>query len=135
MAAELRLIPGFEGQTDFIPLIHPKCEKEMAEIAKESGRIKKFRSDFKARLDFLIANKERCTLHREWFEALKYSETGMHGMRLASINNMRVLFIIQNNESWFLCAFKKLESDGETKSYRKYIPVAEARLSEVLEEV
>ena len=113
--------------------IHPKCEEEIRYIVEKDGRREKFESDYKIRLDYLHEHREKAVLHRAWFEKLSNAGSSLYSMHIATINNMRILYIFTEPYIIFLCAFSEKSKKKKTDSYAAYIPIALSRIQELEE--
>lgn len=116
-------------------VVDPDCEGEVYKIVAESGKIRKFKSDYEARMKLLRIYREQAyNVHSQWFEKLKrVPDAPLYSMHLATIDNMRILYIV-GDRIILLCAFKEKGTRGQkTQSYRQYIPVAINRMKRYVE--
>lgn len=131
MAQKLKLITYPEMYNESWCLMHIECENELRDIVQHSGNIRKLRTHFKSRLNYLREHWENAVQHDEWFEKLSH-EKDLYSLHIASVNNLRILYVLRGNEAWLLCCFAE-KSRGKRDSYKRYIPVAQKRLNELLE--
>lgn len=113
--------------------IHPKCEEEIRSIVEKDARREKFESDYKIRLDYLNEHREKAIQHRAWFEKLSSVGSPLYSMHIATINNMRILYIFADPYIVFLCAFSEKSKGKKKDSYAAYIPIALQRIQELEE--
>ena len=115
----------------------PDCEDEINSIVERSGKIVPFRAAYNVRLKALKEHREQApAFNRQWFEKLKrVPEASLYSMHMASIDNLRILYVI-GKRIILLCAFKEKEERGKkTESYVQFIPVAIRRLKRYKEEL
>lgn len=132
MSKILRMNPYPEAYNAEWVRMDYRCLEEVYNIVIKSGNIEAFKAHFKVRHEYLQKHWEYATSHRQWFERLSH-EAGLYSLHMASINNMRILYVLHGSEVWHLCAFAEKES-GKRQSYKRYIPIARQRLKEILEE-
>ena len=124
-AALILSIPG-----DNSILVDRDCESEINDIVRSSGQIVRFSEAYKARINMLREYREKAPLfNRQWFEKLKYlTNPSLYSMHLASIGNMRIIYVI-GKRIILLCAFKEKGEHGKKhEGYTQYIPIAQNRL-------
>ena len=131
MIQKLKLIDFPERYNDAWCLMHVDCESELRDIAQHSGNVAKLRANFRTRMNYLRENWENAVLHHEWFEKLSHDKD-LYSLHIASVNNLRILYVLRGDQAWLLCCFAE-KSSGKRDSYERYIPVARKRLSELLE--
>lgn len=132
MTQKLKLIDYPEPYVEAWCLIHPDCESELRDIAERSGNKRKLRSNFKMRMNFLREHWEKAVVHHEWFEKLSY-EKELYSLHIASVNNLRILYVLHGDQAWLLCAFAE-KKDSKQARYERYIPIAKGRLNEIIKE-
>lgn len=130
MARILKLIAYPDSYNENWCLIHPDCEDELREIADKSGNLRKLRSNFKTRMQYLKVHRENAVQHDEWFEKLSH-EKDLYSLHIATVNNLRILYALRDDQVWLLCAFAEKDR-AKRASYRRYIPVAQKRLEEII---
>jgi len=131
MAEKLKLLEFPNRLNENWCLMHPQCEDELRDIADASGNLRRLRSSFNSRMQYLKIHWENAVQHHEWFEKLSH-EKNLYSMHIARVNNLRILYVLHGNQVWLLCAFTERERK-KRDSYQRYIPVAQKRLKEVLE--
>lgn len=131
MVQKLKLIEFPDRYDERWCLMHIQCEDELRDIAQHSGNIRKLRANFKTRLKYLKDHWEKAVEHHEWFEKLSH-EKSLYSLHIATVNNLRILYVLHDDQAWLLCAFAE-KSRTKRDSYQRYIPVAQKRLNEILE--
>lgn len=125
--------PGrFESQA---VLMHIKCEDELKVLIEESGKKVKFAAQFNQRLSFLVQNGANAVKHTSWFEVLK-NEQGISAIRFISIDNIRILYVLQHEKAYLLHSFKETSKPNskDAKGYRHACEIAKKRIEEIREE-
>ncbi len=127
---------AFFSRYDADVIIDRDCKAELNTIVLRSGKEKKFRADYDIRIGLLIDHKENAPrVNHSWFEKLRHmKEAPLYSLHMASIDNLRILYVIRKRII-LLCAFKEKEEHGKkTDSYVEFIPVALNRLQRYEEE-
>lgn len=115
--------------------VDPECENEIRDIINAVDHVVRFKKDYDARLDLLAVHRELAPqVNPQWFEYLKHTDSPLYSMHIASLGNMRILYISRKTIV-FLCAFMEKEGAGRKRqSYTQYIPIAESRMLRYNEE-
>ena len=130
MTQKLNVIAFPEQYNESWCLMHIQCEHELRDIVQRSGDIRKFRAHFRNRLKYLRDHWDNAINHQEWFEKLSH-EKDLYSLHIASVSNIRILYVLRGNQAWLLCSFAE-KSRTKRDSYKRYIPVAQKRLEELL---
>ena len=99
-------------ESEFITALYPDVEDELKKIFEKSGQKSKFAQQLKQRIKYLEENKEKCILHKEWFENYTDMEW-LYSLRVkGQFHNFRMYFIFKDNQAIILHAFlEKRKSD------------------------
>lgn len=114
-------------------IVYPALPSELSALIAKSGFEDKFFNALLVRLKILSHSGAQAA-HPEWFESLKNAD-GIYSMRIFGKGfNIRILYGFSPSQSpLLLLAFH--ERSGKRKTdYTSYIPAAQQRLAELLEE-
>ena len=115
--------------------VHWEFENDLKEILEHSGLVKKFRQQYRQRLQHLGDRKEKCIHKNDWFEKLKH-ENDLYSMKFKGEKNIRIIFAFiayeDNEYAVLLYPFEEKDrTKGGQHSYGTAIPIAQKRLQEV----
>lgn len=97
-------------ESEFITALHPVVEDELKEILRRSGSEKRIKRHLKQRLKHLEDSKEKCILHRQWFERYA-NEEWLYAVRIIDRDlNLRIYFAFINGRAVLLHAFLERSS-------------------------
>lgn len=109
-------------------LLHQECYADLIKLVQEND-IPAFIAAYNDRIRFLSQNLGMETvLHRAWFEVLQ-KEKGLRSIRFVSINNIRILYLLENGKAFLLLAFKE-KSGHKNTEYKKFIDPALRRFND-----
>lgn len=113
-------------------VVYPnEFEEEFINILEKSGAKSKISRKYNQRLRFLDEYKQQCIQHIEWFELLhktKYKYP-LYSMKIKDTLNIRILFIICQNNAILLTAF----TETNNNSYIEAVKIAKERINYLLD--
>lgn len=110
------------------PKVHPSCQEELEALFPTKSEQALLKHQTKKRLNYLVEDPRRLNFHREWYEHLGVIDrVALYSLRynnVSSLGNLRILFIMHENQPMFLYAFK----EKKRSDYKHPIEVAISRL-------
>ena len=93
------------------PKIHPSCQEELEALFTTKSEQMLLKKQTVKRLHYLVEDPKRLDFHKEWYENLgSVQGVTLYSLRynkIASLGNLRILFIMHEKQPMFLCAFKE----------------------------